>query len=53
MADSDNEAEQSAALRLASSPHYLAIAVWQDERLVCELSAPGAQDPAIDLAGAP
>jgi hypothetical protein len=29
-----------AAARLASSPHYLAVEVWSDERLVFRLSDP-------------
>jgi hypothetical protein len=53
MASSDEQAEELAGLRLASSPHYLSVAVWRDEQLVCELADPGASDAAADAADAP
>jgi hypothetical protein len=42
-ADSDEEAHALAARRLASSPHYLSIAVWDQDRFVCE-TPQGEQD---------
>lgn len=33
----DQHAAEQAARRLASSAHYRAVEVWEDERLVCRL----------------
>jgi hypothetical protein len=42
-AHNDRHAAERAAWRLASSPHYRAVEVWEDERLVCRLDR--AADP--------
>lgn len=42
MAQDDKQAELLANERLASSNHYVAIAVWEDERFVTELPCAGA-----------
>lgn len=42
MAKDDREAELLARQRLASSDHYKAVAVWDDDRFVCEAPEPGA-----------
>ena len=33
----DARATEIAAKRLASSPHYRAVEMWEDERLVCRI----------------
>ena len=50
---SDEDARQLAVLRLASSPHYLSIAVWDDERFICEVPSPEAASPPPAAPGAP
>jgi hypothetical protein len=37
MADADEEVRALAVARLASSPHYLGIEVWVEDRLVCAM----------------
>lgn len=49
-AEDDKRAELLAHDRLASSNHYLAVAVWEDERFVVELPCPGASQEGPDAA---
>ena len=44
---SDERACELAGRRLASSPHYTRVEVWQEDRLVCSLD-PSAAPPAVD-----
>ncbi len=44
MADDDDHARVLAEGRLISSAHYLAIEVWEDERVVCVLPEPELAD---------
>lgn len=41
-ANADERAVQGAADRLASSPHYYAVELWEDDRLVKRLEKPPA-----------
>ena len=53
LADDDPAAGELARLWLASSPHYLGIEVWDDDRLVTRLekeAAPPAAPPIRDEA---
>jgi hypothetical protein len=44
LADDDQHAKVLAEGRLISSPHYTAVEVWQDERVVCALPEPPAEN---------
>jgi hypothetical protein len=52
-AASDEDARRMAQDRLAASTHYHAIAIWQDERLVCELAGPEGEALSDGPNGAP
>jgi hypothetical protein len=42
MEQTDARARAVAAERLLFSPHYKAVAVWHDDRFICELPEPNA-----------
>jgi len=48
-APNDEEAKRAMGHRLGSSPHYFAIELWQDDRIVAKLSR-GALDGCGDAA---
>jgi len=39
----DDRAIEIAAQRLSSSPHYRAVEMWDDDRLVCQIDRSGAE----------
>jgi hypothetical protein len=44
--DGDERGRQLAAERLASSPHYLLVELWEDDRLVVKLQRSSPTPPA-------